>query len=462
MSHRATLLHAHRVRRSICAAWIALASISILHSPTAIAQEAAIPVSAPLFEYSIRAADTLYDLATQYLNTPSDWTALQRINRVRDPKRLQPGETLRIPVSMLKNSQPTARVIAVTGRAETFGADIAVRTPLHEGAVLKEGDHVKTGERSFVTLELSDGSHIALLPATTVWIKRLRDIGTAHTVERRFEVDNGKIETQVSPLKPHDSYDVTTPSIIAGVRGTAFRVTYVADTRRTVVEVLDGKVRVAGTGLRDGNETALVQRGFGVAAADGHLADLAALLAAPALSRPAQVQDGNDIAFELIPLPQATRYRATIATDAGFLDIVDDARSDAPRITLKNRAPGTYFVRVSAIDANGIEGLSRVYSFTRAGVQTDALARANFEFRWTDEAGMEPGLGWHFTLGQSDRLDEPLVDQHGLVGNRLVLSNLPDGTYYWSVNIEARSDESGLPHRRTVQSFSVGNPQSNE
>jgi len=431
-------------------------------SPAAFAQEAAIPVSAPLFEYSIRAADTLYNLAAQYLNTPSDWTALQRINRVRDPKRLQPGATLHIPVSMLKNSQPTARVIAVTGRAETFGREISVRTPLREGAVLKEGDHVRTGERSFVTLELSDSSHIALLPATTVWIKRLRDIGTAHALERRFEVDDGKIETQVSPLKPQDSYDVTTPSIIAGVRGTAFRVTYVADTHRTLVEVLDGKVRVAGTGSHNGSETALVQRGFGIAAADGHLADLAALLAAPALSRPAQVQDGNDIAFELIPLPQATQYRATIATDAGFLNIVDDARSDVPRITLKNRASGTYFVRISAIDANGIEGLSRVYSFTRPDVQTGGLARANFEFRWTDGADIEPSPGWRFTLAHSDDLDEPLVDQHAMVGNRLVLSNLPSGTYYWSVKAESTGDESGTPHRGTIQSFTVGDLQSKE
>nr|WP_279613461.1 FecR domain-containing protein [Burkholderia pyrrocinia] len=424
-------------------------------SSAAIAQPVAILVSGPLFEYSIRTADTLYDLAAQYLNAPTDWVTLQQINRVRDPKRLQPGTTLRIPVSMLKNARLTARIIAVTGQAETFGRDANARAPLHVGAVLAEGDHVRTGERSFATIELSDGSHIALLPATTVWIRRLRDVGATHAIDRRFEIDEGGIETRVSPLKPQDSYDVTTPSLIAGVRGTAFRVAYVPDTRRTLVEVLDGTVRVARAAAPDSTDAALVTRGFGIAATNGRITGLRALQAAPALSQSVQVQAGREIAFELTAVPNARHYRAVIATDAGFLNIIDDARSAGTRVACEDRAPGTYFVRISALDENDIEGRSRIYSFTRTDDPSRRTGPAHFEFRWTDETGVAAGAGWHFKLAANDGFDEPLVDQHGLAGNRLVLSNLPDGTYYWSVSAESTADEADAPQRPVIQSFSV-------
>ncbi|MPV68639.1 FecR domain-containing protein [Burkholderia sp. BE17] len=432
-------------------AWMAMSLPS-----AAVAQRVAALANGAVLEYSVRNADTLYDLAAQYLATPTDWVSLQQLNHVRDPKRLQPGRSLLIPVALLRNAQPTARVIAVTGQAESFGRYAGSASPLRVGTVLAEGDHIRTGARSFATIELSDGSHVALLPGTTVWIKRLRELGADHAVNRQFEVDAGEVETRVSPLKPQDNYDVVTPSIVAGVRGTVFRASYAADTRRSMVEVLEGKVRVARGSSPDGADGTLVPHGSGIAATDDRLGDAAELLPAPALSQPAQVQSGERLSFEVVALPHAKRYRATIATDAGFLDIVDDALSTETKITLAGRAPGVYFVRVSALDANGIEGLSRIYSFTRTGPASADSVPANFEFRWTDQADVVAHAGWHFMLAADDHFDSPIVDQSGLAGNRLVLSNLPEGQYYWSINAESTPRDGSAPRRSVIQSFSIG------
>ncbi|RQR34342.1 LysM peptidoglycan-binding domain-containing protein [Burkholderia sp. Bp9143] len=428
------------------------------YSPAPVAQVGTAPVGGPLFEYSVHTADTLYDLAAQYLAAPTNWGLLQQINHVREPRRLRPGTTLRIPVALLKSPPPTARVISVTGSAEAFG-NVGSLAALRPGTTLVEGAHIRTGSHSFVTVELSDGSSFTLLPGTTVWIRRLRTADAAGSINRQIELDDGEVETKVSPLKPRERYEIVTPSVIAGVRGTEFRVTYAHDTDRTQVEVLEGKVQV-GSATDPGTVTpALVPRGFGVAASKGNVGSPVELLAAPVLQHPARQQDGPRIAFDLEPLPFAEKYRATIASDAGFLNILDDAQSTGTQIEFPNRANGTYFVRISAFDTNGIEGLSRTYSFriSNANANNNALAgdSESFEFRWTNDTNIDSSSGWHFILATNSQLTEPIVDQHDLAGTRLVLTNLPAAKYFWSVMGEPSNGAAPPQHPPSIRSFSV-------
>jgi hypothetical protein len=413
-----------------------------------------------VFEYPVRVHDTLYDLAAKYMDSTADWVTLQKLNHVQHPRRLQPDSILRIPAAMLRRAGLSARVIAVTGVAERANG-MAPPTELTVGQTLSEGDHVRTLGHAFATIELSNGSHCTLSPDTAVAIRRLRRVPAIDSVDQQLEIDNGEIETKVSPLKPRDRFDIVTPSAIAGVRGTEFRVAYGPASGNTTVAVLEGKVGVSAEDAADEHSAVLVPRGFGVLAnAQGSVGMPTELLSPPILTDPRRIQDRSTLSFDVAALPGATGYRATIATDAGFLNVIDDASvHGSTRVALKAQPPGSYFVRVSAFDQSGIEGLSRVYAFRRINRSSDKTTAGddgNLEFRWTDANATGSPPTWHFLLATDSQLDHPVIEQHDLVGNRLVLSNLPFGKYYWTVRAETPTQGDSLHPASSILSFSVG------
>ena len=81
-----------------------------------------------MLELSVRDGDTLIGLSDRYLAKPADWPRLQRLNRVADPKRLQPGSTIRIPVAWLREEVDRAEVLSVAGnvKAVVEGAEKVV------------------------------------------------------------------------------------------------------------------------------------------------------------------------------------------------------------------------------------------------------------------------------------------------------------------------------------------------
>ncbi|MFX4918146.1 hypothetical protein ABTB83_19500, partial [Acinetobacter baumannii] len=74
-------------------------------------------------------------------------------------------------------------------------------------------------------------------------------------------------------------------------------------------------------------------------------------------------------------------------------DLVDEASGTAPRFVLGTLPTGTYFVRVAALDANGIQGLGRTYAFDRVLNTVAGAAQAEgrrYRFKWTSVADGRP------------------------------------------------------------------------
>jgi hypothetical protein len=88
----------------------------------------------------------------------------------------------------------------------------------------------------------------------------------------------------------------------------------------------------------------------GVAIADGQ-AQLVDLLAEPAWEPGNAVQAGADITFAITPEAGAELYRAVVASDAGFVNIVGggQSRPDETRIDVFPLPDGPYFVRLTAV-----------------------------------------------------------------------------------------------------------------
>jgi hypothetical protein len=428
--------------------------------------------SAPAYvSYVTHEGDTLYEIAGRYLRDAGDWAVLSRLNHVPAPRRLPAGIALRLPADKLRQDPESARVIATSGPAEqAFGAN--PYTPLAAGATLGEGDRIRTGHNGFVTLELPDGSHVTVSQDGMLDIGKLRRTALTGAGDRVLDLQHGEVESQVTHASRRDDrFQIRSPSVVAGVRGTRFKVAYDGDARTTAVEVLDGAVGVD-PALADGHAAApppgvplqasaqLVKARFGnVTRAGGEIGGPVALLAAPSLTEPAKVQDGKTVAFDLVPAERAIAYRVQISRDADQLDLIRDLRVSAPHADFGDLADGTYFVRLAAIDANGLEGLPQVYGFERRqfGLTASAGPRAgsrDYEFRWfVSRSTVE--TRFRFVLATTADLRDPLVDRTDLTGGQLVVSELPAGVYYWTIVAEQFENGRFYATSSAVRSFTL-------
>lgn len=398
--------------------------------------------------YVTLAGDTLYDVAQRYLADTHAWRVVARLNHVSAPRLLPPGTTLRLPLRLLRRDATPVSVIATSGlvttRVHEPGAAGAPAVPLRLGRILGENDMVSTGPDGFATLELADGTYVSLTPNSSIVFSILRKMAMTGIQERVIELEKGEVTNEVTHAKqPGDRFEVRTPAIVAGVRGTHFRVNVMPS--MTAVEVLDGKVAVGASAHAmpakaqwDAKGSEFLGAGEGSATpSDGAVGAARPLLPAPTLRHPAKVQDASVVRFEIEPATGATAYRVQIARDADLLDLIREVRVQAPSATFSDLPDGTYFVRVSAIDAAGLEGLPRVYAFERRTNELSASGaqRAgthDYRFLWRASRA-DANTRFRLILSQHEDMHDPIVDAVDLSGNSLVVSDLPAGDYYWRV-----------------------------
>jgi hypothetical protein len=431
-----------------------------------------VKAAAPAYvQYTTREGDSLYDIANRYLNGEADWATLSRLNHVPVPRRMPAGIVLRLPADRLKHDWETAQVVATSGPAErAFGKN--PYRPLTTNATLVEGDRIRTGPNGFVTLELPDHSFVTVAQNGELDIGTLRRIRLTGAGDRVFDLQRGEVESQVAHATKHDDrFQIRSPSVVAGVRGTRFKVTYSGDAQITTVAVLDGAVGVDPS-AQNGRHIAplpsvplqaseqLVKARFGsVSRAGGAVGAPVELLPAPALARPGRVQDGKTVAFDLVPAEHAAGYRVQIARDADQLDLIRDLRVSAPQADFGDLPDGTYFVRIAATAADGLDGLPQVYAFQRrqVGLDVSAAPRAgthDYEFRWlVSRANVD--TRFRFVLGKTADLSRPIVDRIDLSGGQLVVSDLPAGVYYWTIIAEQFENGRFYETGSAVRSFTV-------
>ncbi len=247
----------------------------------------------------------------------------------------------------------------------------------------------------------------------------------------------GGLENMVTPRPRNDNrFEIRTPAAIAAVRGTRFRVN--SEPRTTWTEVLEGAVDV---GNNSGD--VLAQAGFGTVARAGQPPDAPRpLLAAPDLSALPARLERLPIDWPLTPVPGAVAYRTQLAPDGAFDTVVSDELTKPPRARVLDIADQRYEMRVTAIDADGLEGFPAqrsvlVYARPFApslispppGGET-TLSRPVFSWTQVDPA-------WHYKL-ELRRSDDPAVVpvlvQIGRNADPMELeTDLTPGVYHWRV-----------------------------
>lgn len=132
----------------------------------------------------------------------------------------------------------TMIVVFSTGSNKIVKADTQQTVNAEIGAMVNERDVIKT-ENGTLDLQTRDGSAIRVREFTTITVTQLIAGNT------RLDMKQGGILASVNRQSPGDKFTVATPTAIAGVRGTIFKVDMTDESSPPKVKVLDGKVAMS-------------------------------------------------------------------------------------------------------------------------------------------------------------------------------------------------------------------------
>ena len=344
------------------AATVSIAFTALAFLSTGHAQQATPVATEPSIGYTIQPGEKLIRLSKRLLKDPEAWSEVARFNQLGNANALQPGQTIQLPLRLLKPIPANAKVVSMSGDVQLGTSPAAV------GTTLVEGSRLQTGANSSAVVELADGSRITLLPntlaelatsqnyatrdarssASTTWFS-----GLIRLVQGSLDTAASKLARRATPLQ------IQTPTSLVGVRGTQFRVAFDDPaTQNARTEVLEGLVQADNPAQGSG---AALPKGKG-AVINPAVKEITVvnLLKAPDLSAtPADVF--KPLALWPMPgLEGAAGFRVQVASDASFNQIVRDLVVTTGSADLASLDNGSWFARIRGIDAGGIEGYDSV------------------------------------------------------------------------------------------------------
>lgn len=424
-----------------------------------------------VYAYTAQKGDSLIRIANRYLINPAEWQSLQVLNSLANPNAIGVGKTVLIPTSKMRTEPAPAKVMSVQGTVQANGSALAA------GATLKEGDKITTGDGGFVTVKLADGSTLTVQSLSAVRLENARQLAnTGGVTDSVVRLDSGRLETDVAKQRHAASrYEIRTPTSNMGVRGTKFRVGADESGTKAQSEVVEGRVAVTAAAPGAGGSEMALNGGFGTIAELGK-APLPPieLLPQPSLANaPARVAT-SAVAFNFAPVEKAAKYRAQIARDKDFKEVVVSRVANDPSVTFDGVTAGAYYLSVRAIDNLGLEGKDavhpfRVKSFPVAPALGDKAVGTNLGTRPGNASMLtSPAVGfawpaapdaktYHLQVARDAGFANKVIEERGLEAPVLPkLATLTPGTYYWRVaSIDADGDASKFS---TVSSFTVSSP----
>jgi len=146
-----------------------------------------------------------------------------------------------------QNPAPRDSGIAIKGIVSAVHGEVgrvhdSREVSVHNGDLVGEGDLIRTAAGGSVDVMLPDGISVRIKENSEI---RLTDLfrNRSNGREIKIQLEKGLLYAMIQKLHRDESFRVTTPTAIAGVRGTSFSVE--TDGSSTEVELYDGSVAVS-------------------------------------------------------------------------------------------------------------------------------------------------------------------------------------------------------------------------
>ena len=418
--------------------FICLTIIWLLCSSSAYAQD---------WIYTVVDGDNLWNLSEQHLDKVSRFEQLRKLNNIENPKHLQPGTRIRVPLAWIRSNPVAAKIISITGSAEIQRARSSTTEPAKVGSLMQLGDQLSTADDSSVAIEFADKSVLSLHENSLVHFDHLSAHGVTGMVDSRLNLLKGRMDTKVTPaVGPGSRFEIETPSAISAVRGTVYRALVMDNGDKSNIEVLHGKVAVSGA-----NKQLLVNKGYGTQVATGQPPlPPKALLPAPIFEPIPDTITEINWRLAWSEVAGAKAYRVEVATENDFDTLVWEGITEYNRAAFPDLLDGHYAVRVRAIDSLGLEGINQ-----QAMIQLNAQPQPPIALKPVDQQVFReqpPTLHWtaadnakayRLEIAADDKFTQPLLDKT-LTDSEFDTASLSAlGHYYWRLSSIANDGEVG-------------------
>lgn len=362
------------------------------------------PVVAQDWIYSVRQGDTLWDLCLTYTHIKNCWLKIGPYNAVDYPRSLAPGTRIRFPVAWLKAQPAEVEIIYISGSVQVTKGSTAPSLPAQSPQPAKQGDkltmgtQIQTGEASTASLKFGDGSVLVLEPSSHIVLDTLSQHGNTGMVDTRINLLQGSAKSQVKKHTPGARFRVSTPSAVAAVRGTNFRISTSSDVM--LGEVFEGAVDVSSSESKAG---VIVAQAYGIKAEKGRpLSKPRQLLNAPALISP-QAHQALPFKLKWQPMPDADHYKVELLASGTDEKVLSRIVSAQTAVEISAADPGCFTLRVSAIDSIGLQGMPTQHdvcgtyppepvTLSINPADPTATAPAPVQLTWTASAGVNQYL----------------------------------------------------------------------
>jgi len=385
--------------------------------------------------YTVRKGDTIWGLSHKYLKDPLKFQEIQKYNGVEFDRRVPPGVTLKFPMEFLKFAPTEVEVSTINGTAHFVRRGIKQQLSLEHSLVLD--DILMTEKDSSVALSFADGSELLLGENSELVFDVQTKWGETGMVDSRMRLMKGSAEGRVKPLiGPGANFEVQTPSAVATVRGTEFRVRVDENDSGVVFnEVDEGTVSVQ---LHENK--ASVKEGFGLkTAANLPLAEPKALLPAPIFVNPQSKYPGHPVTLTWQSIDGAREYYLELFEDAAMTKLVHKVMVDTNQAQLPEVELGDYSVRVRAVDRDGLQGLNSSRRFTISPVPSSPeLTQVSTKYLTGEPIGLKwsaksDATKYRLLLAKDSQFRSLVMEQELVATQQPLSEGLPAGTYYWKV-----------------------------
>ncbi|MGB4812034.1 MAG: FecR domain-containing protein [Methylophilaceae bacterium] len=420
--------------------------------------QAAEPLDAD-WTYTIKPQDTFYGIYRQYLSSQPDMTKLSVINHHQLNKILLPGQVLRIPVRLLKKIPAPVQVLVASGEVtSTLSTENKTQT-LKKGDVLTEGDVLQTGKYSVAKLGFADGSIVDIQQNSKVKIDTSYQYAGKKTYVVLLKLNKGRTEISANPNHTvGNRMQIITPSAIAAVRGTQFRVA--ATDTSTLQETIEGKVALSAA-----QKEVMIAQGYG-SLAENNKAPLPPIVLpnSPEISHlPAQVSaEHGQLIFNLKPQTDVVAFVAQLAKDADFTQIINEQTIKSNQLALTSLTEGQYYLRLRAQESHGLQGASAVHAFkvlaasiekpiTLALIEpADAtvIPLAPTVFSWTLVPEAKQYL---LQIARDINFTDVVFEQSATTNQLVIKQSFGRGQYFWRVRVV---DPDKSPLQSDIRKFS--------
>lgn len=239
---------------------------------------------------------------------------------------------------------------------------------------------------------------------------------------------------------------VETPSAIAAVRGTQFRVG--ADGNIALQETLDGQVAFSASG-----QEVLLAKGYGSLAEKGK-APLPPILLpdAPDVSALPKLIESSHVEFDLLPQQGIVTWVSQLALDAGFAQILNEQTIQSSKLSLTDLVDGQYYLKLRAQDSHGLQGKDAVHVFNVKvrppepvvvpepvpvielvePLNDAVIPLAPTEFSWTPLAGANSYI---IQIARDINFEDQLIERHASISRLTLNQSFGSGEYYWRVGV---------------------------